>query len=268
MRFGVTLQLLRGHAGLSLRALAGRVGVSAAYLSRLEHGRDPVPTAERALGIAEALGFPGPLMHSVVDELRGDAADWLRLTATGRRLAAELRRRELTEAQLARVLAFVRQEFPLSAPAAGLRPLLCAERVLLGVRVPRLEDAWALAALRLADGADALALRDALGAAGPSGAAVVGAGTAISFAHARPAAPDPRACLLVFEAPLDRPTEDGLPVRVAWALDGVPRGAAGAELLVAVARLADPGLVAELGAAAGPAQALRAVGRYESRGDG
>ena len=44
LNLGATLRLLRVEAGLSLRELAARVGVSTAYLSRVENGHDAAPT--------------------------------------------------------------------------------------------------------------------------------------------------------------------------------------------------------------------------------
>lgn len=43
MHLGATLRLLRTDAGLSLRDLARRIGVSSAYLSRVENGVDAPP---------------------------------------------------------------------------------------------------------------------------------------------------------------------------------------------------------------------------------
>ena len=55
MHFGAALRLLRVDAGVTLRALAERVGVSSAYLSRVENGHDAVPTPDRLADIAAAL---------------------------------------------------------------------------------------------------------------------------------------------------------------------------------------------------------------------
>jgi PTS system nitrogen regulatory IIA component len=55
MHFGFTLRLMRTTAGFSLRELAARVGVSSAYLSRVEHGHDPIPTLDRLASIARCL---------------------------------------------------------------------------------------------------------------------------------------------------------------------------------------------------------------------
>lgn len=266
MHFGATLHLLRSHAGISLRALGSRVGVSAAYLSRIEHGHDPAPTGERALAIAEAMGIPGPVLLGLVDEIRGDAADWLRATPTGRRLAAELRRRELSEAQLARVLAFVLDEFRTSPGVArhDIRPLLHPSRVLLRVRIPRIEDAWTLAALRLADGDLARDVLQALRGGANGGTACVGAATAVSFVRAE--APRPRACLVVCEDALALATPDDRPVRVVWVLAGIEEGAMGAYHLAAAAKLADARLVDALLASKTGEEALGRVERFETLG--
>lgn len=263
MHFGATMYLLRSHAGLSLRTLGSRVGVSAAYLSRVEHGHDPPPTGERTLAIAEALGLPGAVLLGLVDELRGDAADWLRATPTGRRLAGELRRRNLSEAQLARVLAFVMQEFPLGPGprAEGIRALLEPSTVLLGVRISSLEDAWTLAALRLCEGEGAMALLADLRRGAEGGTACVGMGTAISFVRGH--TPRPRACLIVCEAPLPLSAPDGEPVRLIWVVTGLPEGAVGAYTLADLARLADGSFTRAVLGARGPQEVLTLVERRE-----
>lgn len=45
--FGARLRALRAERGLSLRAMAEALGISAAYLSALEHGRRAAPGAGR-----------------------------------------------------------------------------------------------------------------------------------------------------------------------------------------------------------------------------
>ncbi len=252
MHFGATLHLLRTHAGLSLRAMAGDVGVSAAYLSRVENGVDPTPTRDRAAAIARALGVPDAVVAGLVDEIRGDSADWLRATSTGRRLVAELRQRELTEPQLARLLAFVLREFPADGAASSFTSALALERVLLSVRLPRLDEAWTVASLRL-------------GVNPPHApACCVGAGTAIAFARGRDH--PPRACLLVCDIPVHAESPDGDPVRVVWVLADVPDGPAGVTLLASAARFADPSLVARLVACPRPEAALELLRRFERSG--
>ena len=55
--FGRRLHAARKRAGLSQRALAGRVGLSAMAISKYEQGR-MLPGSERLIALAEALGVP------------------------------------------------------------------------------------------------------------------------------------------------------------------------------------------------------------------
>ena len=51
-RLGQTIRRLRLARHLSLRSLARHIGVSAGYLSQVEHGRCSVPTVARLRAIA------------------------------------------------------------------------------------------------------------------------------------------------------------------------------------------------------------------------
>jgi transcriptional regulator with XRE-family HTH domain len=54
--FGARVREIRERRGLSQQELAGRLGVSGAYLSALEHGRRGRPTFALVQGIIHALG--------------------------------------------------------------------------------------------------------------------------------------------------------------------------------------------------------------------
>ena len=71
MHFGAALRLLRVDAGISLRGLAEEVGVSSAYLSRVENGHDAPPTADRLVALAEAIGIPASLPRRVFGQPLG-----------------------------------------------------------------------------------------------------------------------------------------------------------------------------------------------------
>jgi len=51
--FGARMRELRAERGVSLKTMAGALGVSAAYLSALEHGRRGVPTWALVQGAIE-----------------------------------------------------------------------------------------------------------------------------------------------------------------------------------------------------------------------
>jgi len=72
--FGATLRMLRIDAGLGLGELAARIGVSSAYLSRVEHGHDPVPTHDRVIAIAQALELPPIVLLEIAQGAGADEA--------------------------------------------------------------------------------------------------------------------------------------------------------------------------------------------------
>ncbi|HXP30095.1 MAG TPA: helix-turn-helix domain-containing protein [Stellaceae bacterium] len=55
--FGVRLRQLRAERGISLKAMAEALGVSAAYLSALEHGRRGRPTHAMVVAICAQLNI-------------------------------------------------------------------------------------------------------------------------------------------------------------------------------------------------------------------
>ena len=56
--FGKALREKRRQAGVSQRKLANSVGVDFSYISKLENGRLPAPSAETIARIAKAIGCP------------------------------------------------------------------------------------------------------------------------------------------------------------------------------------------------------------------
>ena len=61
--FGKALRELRVSSGVSLRSFAEKLGVSATYLSQVEQGNAPSPTADRIQHIAKLLNAnPDPLL--------------------------------------------------------------------------------------------------------------------------------------------------------------------------------------------------------------
>jgi len=56
--FGTTLREKRRAAGISQRELADRAGVDFSYISKLENGRLPAPSAETIVRLSRILGCP------------------------------------------------------------------------------------------------------------------------------------------------------------------------------------------------------------------
>jgi PTS system nitrogen regulatory IIA component len=272
MHFGATLRLLRVDAGLSLRDLARRIGVSSAYLSRVEHGLDAVPTPERLSAIARELEVPPTLLMDVAHQVNPLVSSYLEQEPGAYALVLELARRQLTAAQLTRVRAFLDQEFPLpgaledSQPMA-LAPLLSPERIVVGLSCEGLEDALDVVAGRLA------ALSPAVGATDLAAMlrqreeempSTVGSGVAVPHAFVS-GWPQPAAALVTLARPLRTETPDGLPLRLLVVLVGT-RGRGHLMRMAHVARLASAGLADRLAEARDSHQVLERLRALDGPG--
>ena len=150
--FGATLRLLRIDSGLSLRSLAQRIGVSSAYLSRVENGLDPVPTPDRLVEIARSLRLPPTLLLDLAHRTGSFVARYLEDVPAAGALFLEIARRRLTPMQIARLKALVETEFGGQSADTGtvsLASLLAPERIILSLSCSELDDVIDVAAPRL-----------------------------------------------------------------------------------------------------------------------
>jgi PTS system nitrogen regulatory IIA component len=265
-QFGASLRLLRINAGLSLRAMAERVGVSSAYLSRVEHGIDGVPTPDRLLRIAQVLDLPPPLLLELANKVAPFVASYLEEVPAAGALFLDVARRRLTPAQLARVKLFIEREFAAGEQRAGaprLRPLLAEERIVLQLSCTDIQDAFDVVAPRLATGewgatriARELARREAE------------ASTALGGGVAMPHLPAPgcatAAALVTLGKPLPASTPDGQPLRLLLVLLHGQRGREHLALLAHAARLAQAPELQGLCEARSPAEAMERLGEIEA----
>lgn len=267
MHFGATLRLLRIDAGVSLRALAQQVGVSSAYLSRVENGHDQPPTPDRLIEIARALDLPPTLLIDLAQRVTPFVARYLEDVPAASCLFLEIARRRLTPAQLARVQAFIEAEFPARGAARPVVPTLCqlvgAERVVQKLSCADLGDAIDVAAARLAGAAPELgAARLAAEIHRREREASTAVGHGFAVPHALVPGCAPAAALVTLARPLAAVTPDDVPLRVLLVLVG--GGPAPLELLARAVRLANPATVEALVAAADPAAALARLRHAEA----
>lgn len=268
MHFGATLRLLRVDAGVSLRALAQKIGVSSAYLSRVENGHDQAPTPDRLIAIARALDLPPTLLIDLAQRVSPFVARYLEDVPSASYLFLEIARRKLNAAQLARVHAFIDAEFPAwgvsARPAVPrLHELLAPERVILKLSCDYLGDAIDLAAARLASAAPdlhAAVIADEIRERERESPTGVGHGVAVP--HALDPGREPIAALVTLARPLHVPTPDDVPLQLLLVIVG--GGQAPLELLARAARLATPSTVAELCGAACVDDVLARVRHVES----
>lgn len=262
---GATLRLLRVDAGLGLRELARRIGVSSAYLSRVEHGLDAPPTTDRLGAIARELGIPPTLLVDVAHRVSPFVASYLEEEPAARTLFLEIARRGLTAGELARVQAFIEAELPgRSVPAreeraAGLAELLTPDRVVLGLECSNVGDLVDVAASRLAGATDTPArdLAVLLRRAEEDAPGAIGSGLYLS--HASVVCAAPVASVVVLRRPLREVTPDGLALRVGVVVVRPRRGGASQVQLLRVARLGARGLADALQDARRPSQVIAKI---------
>jgi PTS system nitrogen regulatory IIA component len=267
MHFGATLRMLRVDAGIGLRELAAHLGVSSAYLSRVEHGRDPAPTPDRLAVIADALNVPRALLFDLAQQTGSAASGYLARVPEAGLLLLEIARRNLGRAGIARIKAFIESEFPLEdgrATRVRLGDLLAPERVVLHVVCDDVDDLIAIATSRLPASTPARRRDLAVRMAAREREAASALGSGFVAPHAIVPGVRPAAALLVLDKPLPADTPDGEPVRVAAALVSPTGGARHLQLLARVALLASRGAGEDLVRARSVADALAAVERIES----
>ena len=270
MHVGATIRLLRVDAGLSLRDLARRIGVSSAYLSRVENGLDAVPTPERLAAIARELDVPPTLLMDAAHRVSPFVAHYLEQVPGASMLFLELARRNLTGRQLARVREFLDTEFPVRAagqetPIPALAPLLAPERMVLRLTCTALEDALDVAAGRLAaacPGVSALRLVTELKRREAEASSMVGSGVVVPHAFIEHAAP--LAALVTLAKPLPAETPDRVPLQLLVVLVGGELGRTHLMRLAHVARLASHGLAERLANEDQPQQVLAHLTELEA----
>lgn len=268
-QLGITLRRLRLESGLSLRDLARRLGVSSAYLSRVEHGLDPAPTPERLEAVAAELGLPPALLLEVGHRVSPFVQRYLDHEPQAGALFLEIARRGLGAEELLEVQRFVERRFPdadlaRSRPEPRLAPLLDEARTIVGLRCGALDDAYELGSTRLAalpsmpspaDLAGLFAARDDEIGAG------VGGGVGVLCA----AVPDarPTAALVLLATPVRSETPDEVPIEVLVLLVLRRHDREALHRIAHVARLAARGLAPSLAGVRQPSEALRRIALLE-----
>ncbi len=154
MHFGATLRLMRLESGLSLRDLARRLGVSSAYLSRVENGLDAAPTPARLDVMARELGVPAPVLMDLAHRVSPLVVDYVDQVPEAGTLFLEIAHRRLDARELDVLRAFVNERFPVagaapSASAPRFSDLLSKDRVVLRLACLDMDDVFDVAAGRL-----------------------------------------------------------------------------------------------------------------------
>ena len=259
MHFGATLRLLRVNGGWTLRELAERVGVSNAYLSRVENGHDAPPTPDRLAAIARVLGLPPATLVELADRVGPFTSDYLERVPGARELVMEIVRREFGALEIARVRAFIDREFPVAPEtrgmARGLPDMLDPARVIVSMSCSDVEDVIDVAAMKLATATrrSAREIGEALTARERGCTSALGGGLAVP--HAILEGIKPAAVVVTLRRGLDVESPDGVPIRLC--VVHVHRGGVEhARVLTEMARLAEETTIAAACAERTPARVI------------
>lgn len=264
------MRLLRTDAGLSLRQLAARIGVSSAYLSRVENGHDAPPTGERLASIARELSIPPELLMDMGDRLAPTLASYIDEVPTVGRLFLEIAHRRLDAGDVDRLRMLIEREFPRAGDSRRALPpiaaLLPPERIVLQLSCTDLEDAIDVAASRLWVRNETPAPRQLaadLLARESEASTSVGKGVAIP----RTFVPgwEPRMVLVTLARKVRLKTPDGVPLRALFVMVSPNRGFDHIARMAQIARLANRDIADELEGIRSPERARACLAASEER---
>jgi PTS system nitrogen regulatory IIA component len=239
-------------------------------LSRVEHGLDAVPTAERLEALSAELGLPATMLLEVGHRTSPLVQRYVEQAPRAAALFVAIARRNLDPDDLAEIERFVARRFPHAADdprpdsVVHLTAQLEPDRVVLGLRCTDLDDACEVGAMRLSTvprmppvGELTAMLRRRAEEVEPN----LGGGLAViasTVAHARPTA-----ALCVLARGLPATGLDATPIRALVLLIGPARGRDVLLRVAHLARLAARGLVTELASVRDPDDALRRIASLE-----
>ena len=261
MAFGATLRLVRQSAGFTLRELAARIGVSSAYLSRVENGLDPVPTEERLERLSHELDVPLSLLLEGAHRVSPLAIRYAEQNPQAASLYLELARRDLDADGLAEVRAFITRRFPMRGRVESGEPL-APEGIRLQAHCGALREAIEVGCMVL-DGAplDPAALPSVFGDDVALAHTPVGHGVAVPWGLA--AGVRAQSAVVTLRTPLRVDTPDGVPVSVVVLLLSGTRSNAHVARIAGAARLAARGLASTLQGVRSESEARRRITALE-----
>jgi PTS system nitrogen regulatory IIA component len=231
----------------------------------VETGRDPVPTPDRLIAIADVLGLPRAALVELARQAGAAVSGYLHRTPEANALFLEIARRNLNGTQIARVKAFIDSEFPepsARVPARRLVDLLPRSHVVLRLSCNDWEDLVSIAATRLGRRIDHRHVVRKVMDRERQASTALGGGFAAPHAFIEGMAD--AAVLVTLSRPLPLATPDGRPVRVAILVVSGTDARSHLEIMTRIARLASYDVVDELSSVSTPEKVRAIVERIES----
>lgn len=141
---------------MSLRDLARGLGVSSAYLSRVEHELDASPTVQRLEDFALELGVPAEMLLEAGQKVSPLIERYIEQEPQAASLFLALAKLDLDPAELAETWQFITRRFAhkitpaQQAKTDSLANLLHPDRIVVGLSSNDINDAYELGCARLA----------------------------------------------------------------------------------------------------------------------
>ena len=117
--FGETIREMREAQAVGLRAAAGHLGISPAYLSRIERGRERPPRPELVTRIATLLGGDPDLLFRLADSTDPDLAEYIHFTPNVPEFLRTAKAMNLTSEDFEVLIEEVKRRRPSETAATG-----------------------------------------------------------------------------------------------------------------------------------------------------
>ena len=121
-QFGETIREMREAQALGLRVAAERLGISPAYLSRIERGKERPPKPELVKKLARLLGGDADLLFRLAASTDPDIAEYMNLIPNVPEFLRAAMALRLTSDDFAELIQEIRGRRPSSSGAQARQP--------------------------------------------------------------------------------------------------------------------------------------------------
>lgn len=107
--FGIALREYRRGAGLSQRDLANKTSLDFSYISKIENGRLPPPSADTIVQICKVLNIPAENLLAITGKIPSDVRQTIGTNSTAQEFLREVQEMGLTEDEWKKLVGSLRK---------------------------------------------------------------------------------------------------------------------------------------------------------------